>query len=252
MIVLAAAVALAYAGGVRSLAARGHSWSARRSAFAAAGVIVLAASAFISDATFTGHMIEHIALGMAAPLLFALAAPITLALQTSPAWLRPSLRRGVHSRSAAFLGHPLVGLAVFATSLTVLYLTPLLQLSVENRLVHVGVHLHLLLAGALFVWPLVAVDPIRGRVPFGARILTVMAAIPFHAFLGVTIMSTSTPLAPNVYPSIDDQHRAGGLLWMSGEIMSFVLASIVVRAWLAADARAAARTESMERQLVDP
>ena len=55
-------------------------------------------------------------------------------------------------------------------------------------------------AGALFMWPLVGVDPIPGRVPFGARILTVMAAVPFHAFLGLALISTTTALAPGVVP----------------------------------------------------
>jgi putative copper resistance protein D len=83
-------------------------------------------------------------------------------------------------------------------------------------------------------------------VPFGARILTVLAAVPFHAFLGVAIMSTSRPLAPTIYPSLDDQHSAGGLLWVSGELMSLVLASIVVHAWINADRRAAVRADARE------
>ena len=82
--------------------------------------------------------------------------------------------------------------------------------------------------------------------PFAARILTIMAAVPFHAFLGMALISTTTALAPKAYPSLDDQHRAGGLLWMSGELMAFVLASIAVRAWFVADTKAARRADARD------
>ena len=237
MIVLAAAIAITY-GRRRALARRGRKWPMRRSLFAAAGVVTLAASGFAPPGTFTGHMTEHIALGMVAPLCFALSAPVTLALQTTPPWLRPNIRRGLHSKPAVWLATSRRGSRPLRWVLAVLYLTPLLQMSARNDAVHVAVHVHLLAVGALFMWPLVGVDPMPRRVPFGARILAVLAAVPFHAFLGLAILSTTTALAPKVYPSLDDQHRAGGLLWMSGEVMSFVLASIVVRAWYLADTRA--------------
>jgi len=196
-------------------------------------------------------MIEHILLGMVAPLLLAVSAPVTLALQTTPPFLRQKLRRTLHSRPIAWLSHPVVGLAIFGLSLSVLYLSPVLELSARNDAVHVAVHAHLIAAGALFMWPLVGVDPLPRPVPFGARILTITAAVPFHAFLGVALIYTTTALAPSGYPELDEKHRAGGLLWMSGELMSFVLASIVLRAWLTADGRASRRADARDRRLVD-
>jgi putative membrane protein len=246
MIVVAVGLAVAYAMGVHSLARRGRVWPIARSLAAVGAIAAIAASEFAAGSSFTGHMGEHILLGMVAPLLLALSAPITLALQTTPPWLRPKLRRTIHSTPATWLSNPVVGLAVFGVSLIVLYLSPLLELSERHALIHAVVHVHLVAAGALFMWPLVGIDPIPRRVPFGARILTVLAAVPFHAFLGVAIMSTSSPLAPTIYPSLDDQHSAGGLLWVSGELMSLVLASIVVHAWINADRRAAVRADARE------
>ena len=50
-------------------------------------------------------------------------------------------------------------------------------------------HLHFVVVGCLFFWPLIGVDPVPGRVAYPLRMLMVFATLPFHAFLGVTIMS---------------------------------------------------------------
>jgi putative copper resistance protein D len=65
----------------------------------------------------------------------------------------------------------------------------------------------------------------------------------FHVFLGLALLSTRSLLAPAVYPSLSDQHAAAGLLWASGELMTLVPAAIVLRAWMAADGREAARLD---------
>ncbi|MEO6123619.1 MAG: cytochrome c oxidase assembly protein [Ilumatobacteraceae bacterium] len=241
MIGFALAIGVAYGLGMRSLARRNRQWPVLRWCSAAGGVLALGASGVVPDRSMNGHMIEHLLIGMIAPLLLALSAPITLALQTTPPWFRQPLRTALHSKPAVWLSNPIVGLAVFGTSLVVLYLTPLLEWSASNVVVHVIVHAHLLAAGALFMWPIIAIDPIPRRIPFGARMLTVFAAVPFHAFLGLAIISTTTLLAPQAYPSLDDQHRAGGLLWISGELMSLALAAIVGRAWYESDRRAGER-----------
>jgi putative membrane protein len=245
MIALAVLVALLYGAGVRSLAGRGRRWPVRRTTPAAFAVVTMAGSGFVPAGTFTGHMIEHIMVGMAVPLLFALSAPVTLALQTAPPGWRRALRTSLHSRLGAWLANPVVGLAVFGLTLVALYLTPLLQWSADHLVVHVAVHLHLLVAGSLFVWPLVGIDPIPCRLPHGARALTVMAAVPFHAFLGIVIISSSAALAPRAYPGLTDQRRAGGLLWASGELMTLVLLTIVVRRWLVAERRSDARADAI-------
>jgi putative copper resistance protein D len=127
------------------------------------------------------------------------------------------------------------------------YLTPLFRLSLRNPVVHAALHLHVLAAGCLFLWPLVGADPLPRPVPYGARIFTVLAAVPFHAFLGLALLSTRAPLAPAVYPSLSDQHAAAGLLWASGEFLTLVAAAIVLRAWMRADERQAARLDQRVR-----
>ena len=93
-------------------------------------------------------------------------------------------------------------------------------------------HVHLVVVGCLFFWPLLGVDPVPGRVAYPFRMLLVLLTLPFHAFLGVTIMSQTELLGGDWYPSLhdgdmgawlpdpaDDQHLAGGLLWSSGDLV---------------------------------
>jgi putative copper resistance protein D len=244
---LAPVLAVLYGRGVRRLGRRGRVWPAARSVAFAAGVVAMTAGAVISETSFVGHMAGHVLLGMVAPLLLALGRPVTLALQSAARPARRSLLRVLHSGPARVVTHPVVGFALFGGTLVALYLSPLFALSLRNPVVHVAVHLHFLAAGCLFLWPLVGADPLPRPVPYGARILAVLAAVPFHAFLGVALLSTRSPLAPAVYPSLSDQHAAAGLLWASGELLTLAAAGIVLRLWMQADERQAGRLDQRMR-----
>jgi putative copper resistance protein D len=191
-------------------------------------------------------MTEHVALGMLAPILFALGAPITLALQ-APDGRR--LRRVLHSPVVRAVTNPILVWVLFGATLVALVFSPLLELSVRNDAVHALVHAHFLLAGTLFAATLIAVDPIPRPLPHGARLFAVLLAVPFHAFVGVALLTASTPLFPETYPSLSDQRSAAGVLWASGELLTVVLAGIVFARWWAAEQRAATR---LDRRLVSP
>lgn len=246
VIAVGASLAVLYGMGLRRLRRRGRSWPTERSAGFAAGVATVAGSQLVPESTFLGHMTGHVVLGMVAPLLLGLGAPFTLMLQTVARPTKRRLLRGLHHSSARLLTHPLVGFAVFGTTLVALYLSPLFPLSLRNPLVHGAVHAHFLAAGCLFLWPLLGVDALPRAMPHGARLLAVLAAVPFHAFLGLALLTTRSPVAPAVYPSMADQHAAAGLLWASGELMTLVMVVFVVRTWMAAEGREAAR---MDRRL---
>lgn len=247
MIVLGAALAVCYGVGVRRLRRRGRLWPVERTLVFGAGTATLAGSQLVPESTFVGHMTGHVLVGMVAPLLLGLGAPVTLALQSITRPAKRRLLRVLHCSPARILAHPVVGFTVFGATLLALYLSPLFPLSLRNPVVHAAVHGHFLAAGCLFLWPLLGADPLPRPLPHGGRLLTVLSAVPFHAFLGLALLSTRSPLAPAVYPSLSDQHAAAGLLWASGELMTVVTAAIVLRAWMAADGREAAR---LDRQLL--
>jgi putative copper resistance protein D len=236
-----AAAAVAYVVAVRRVVAKGRRWPPSRSWAWAAALAAALATLPVGDASFTRHMVEHVVLGMAVPLLATLAAPITLVLQGGGPATRATLRRVLRSRVGRILGNPVVGFAAFGVSLAVLYLTPLLEASVEHDVVHALVHAHLVLVGMLFLVPLVGVDALPHQPPFAARLLALLLAVPFHAFLALALATADEPVAPDVYPSIDDQRSAAAVLWASGELFTVVVGGIIFWRWWTAEARAASR-----------
>ena len=222
-------------------------WSAGRVA-AGAGALAMAVVATQSgmathDTTsFTAHASQHVVLGMVVPLLAAVAAPITLVLQAADHPTRAVVRRALHHPAALVLGRPLVGFVLFGASIVVLTFTPVLDLSARNDLVHLAVHVHLVVAGSLFAWPLVSPDPVPGRPGHGARLLLVLAAVPFHAFVGVALLTSARPLL-DTYPSLDDQRIAAGVLWGAGELLTLATAAIVFHEWYRAEQRAGTRSD---------
>jgi putative membrane protein len=255
LLALVAVAAAAYAVGVRRLARRGRTWPRRRSAsFAAALVVIVLATqsglAAYDRVLFSLHVVQHLMLGMVAALLLVLAAPVTLALQASSRTGQRRILRVLHSRPVRVLTHPVTAWLLFGGTLALLYFTGLYELSLRNGWVHVAVHTHFLVAGFLFMAVVVAVDPIPVALGFGARLLYVLVALPFHAFLGVAILTTDEVLAAGWYDEVvrtwgasplSDQRTGAGLLWVAGELFGVVAALVVVRRWMAHEDRAGAR-----------
>lgn len=82
---------------------------------------------------------------------------------------------------------------------------------------HELVHLHFLVAGLLFFWTVVGVDSIRRRLPYGACRLCVLASVPMHAFLGIALLSLSTPFFAH---TLADQRAGAGILWAVGDLVT--------------------------------
>jgi cytochrome c oxidase assembly factor CtaG len=179
--------------GVRRLTARGHSWGIGRLVAFLTGVLVLAIALLsgleaYDTRLFGVHMVQHMLLVMVAPVFLALGAPITLALRTLPARPRGVLLSVLHSRVARVVTFPAVPWVIFIGSPFALYFSGWYPATLDNRGLHDLMHLHFVLAGCLFFWPIIGVDPVPGRVSHPFRILMLFATMPFHAFLGVAIM----------------------------------------------------------------
>src|SRR3954451_17671772 len=113
-----------YLAGTRRLARRGRHWSpARTAAFLTGGVLLLVATetgiARYDTTLFSIHVVQHVLLGMAAPVFLALGAPVTLALQSAHPSTKLVLRRALDSPAADVITHPLVAAALFAFTLPV-------------------------------------------------------------------------------------------------------------------------------------
>jgi cytochrome c oxidase assembly factor CtaG len=255
VLALVVAAGVLYGIGIRRLAARGRSWPRSRSIpfFGGLAVIVIATQSGIAAydrVLFSMHMVQHLLLGMVAGLLLAFGAPVTLALQASSRSTQARLLRVVHSRPVRALTHPIAVWILFAGTLFVLYFTGLYELSLRNAWVHGAVHAHFLGVGFLFFALVVGVDPIAAGLGYGARMLFVAFMLPFHAFLGVVLLSADDVLGGGWYEQVArdwgasplaDQRTGAGLLWVVGEIVGVVTLIVVAARWMAHEERAAQR-----------
>jgi putative copper resistance protein D len=242
-----------YLRGVLSMRRRGDRWGLGRSLSFAAGLIVcvIATQSFLAAydlALLSVHMVQHMLLSMVAPILLALGAPITLALRTMPRVGRARLLRVIHSPVVKVLTFPLVAFVIYIINPWVLYFSPIYEATLRNPLLHDLNHLHFLLVGCLWFWALLGIDPLPNRPSHPMRLLAAFLTLPFHAFLGITIMGSTRILAEDWYLSLDrtwgpsplaDQQLAGGILWATGDVMALALFLIIAVQWSRASEREA-------------
>jgi putative copper resistance protein D len=258
---LTLAAAGLYAAGVSRLASRGDHWPVGRTVAFAAGILafVLATQSGLAayDTTLLSvHMVQHMILSMVVPLLVALSAPVTLALRTLPHRPRRWLLAVLHSRVAKVLTFPPLTLLLYVVSPWALYFSGWYSASLQSAFVHELMHVHLVVVGSLFFWPIVGVDPVPGRVQYPFRMLLVLLTLPFHAFLGVTIMSQTELLGGDWYPNLhrgdlgswlpnpsDDQHLAGGILWSSGDLIALMVFGVLFVQWVRASMKESERED---------
>ena len=144
----------------------------------------------------------------------------------------------MHSRVARVLAFAPVAFALYVVSPWALYFSGWYEATLTSPLLHGLTHVHLLLVGSLFFWPLVGLDPVPGRLPYALRMLETFATLPFHAFLGVALMESTTLIAGDYYLGLgrsaasvaDDQNLAGGLLWAAGDLVGAAVLRGAVRA----------------------
>jgi len=262
LFILTVWVAGAYLVGVAVLHRRGDRWPLGRTfsfVVVGMGVFLFVTSSGIGayDTTLLSvHMVQHMALTMVVPLALALGAPVTLALRTLPRRPRGWLLVALHSWVARVLTFPPLTLTLFVISPWALYFSGWYAATLRSPFLHDWTHVHLVVIGSLFFWPLMGVDPVPGRVAYPFRVLIILLTLPFHAFLGVTIMGQTTVLAGEWYaelragpmgawlpPALDDQHLAGGILWGAGDLVGLVFFLVLFAQWARASMREAARED---------
>jgi len=251
-------VAGCYLFGVWRLRSRGDRWPVSRTiCFVCLGMgsFYFATSSGLAaydSVLLSAHMVQHMVLAMMTPLFLALGAPITLMLRTLPGRPRGWLLALLHSRAAKVLSFPPLTFLLFVISPWALYFTGWYDASLRSVLVHEMMHVHLVAVGSLFFWPLLGTDPVPGRVGYPFRLMMVFLTLPFHAFLGVTIMSMEEPIAGDWYRSLDlawlpdpmaDQNLAGSVLWAAGDLVGLVFFGVLFVQWVRASMREAARED---------
>jgi putative copper resistance protein D len=238
-----------YLSGVWTLRRRGDAWPWTRTV---SFVVVGMGSFFYATSSALGtydttllsvHMVQHMILSMAVPIFLALGAPVTLALRTVPRKPRAVLLSVLHSRVAKVLTFPPLVFVLYIITPWTIYFTHWYDGTLHNTYIHEMTHVHLVLAGSLFFWPLLGIDPVPGRVAYPFRVLLAVLTMPFHAFLGVTIMGQKDLIGGSWYPSLhatmpwlpdafSDQRLAGAILWGSGDLVGLLVFAVLFVQWV--------------------
>ncbi|MEU8238386.1 cytochrome c oxidase assembly protein [Actinoplanes missouriensis] len=261
--VCAAGIA-AYLVGVWRLRRAGHGWPVTRTVSWVSGMLLLAAITGLGVARyayvlFSVHMVQHMVLSMAVPILLVGGAPVTLALRALRRPADPQVRGArewllliLHSRPARVLSHPLVALGIYVVSLYGLYLSDLLGTLMRYHLGHLAMLVHFVLAGYLLFWVLIGVDPGRRRVHPAMLTVVHFLAMVAHAFFGFVLLQSTTVIAADWYTAVHppwassllaDQHLGASLAWAFGEIPAVVIMLVLVRQWIRSDEREQARLD---------
>lgn len=246
-----------YLAGVRRLAHRGDRWPVYRTVLWIAGLLLLlwvtcGAPNVYQDYLFSMHMVGHMLLTMAIPVLLVPGAPITLAARAIRK--RSDGTRGgrewilwaVHTPFARIITNPWVTAAMFVGSLWVFYYTDLFRWALYDHLGHEWMTAHFLITGYLFVQSLIGIDPVPLRLPYAGRLVLLLAVIAIHSFFGVAIMMQEGLFVAEWFGSmgrtwgaspLDDQYAGGGIAWSIGEIPTLALGITVAIQWSRSDER---------------
>ncbi len=253
----------AYLVAVRRLQARGDSWPIARTISWVSGMLLLI---FVTSGSlnvyqeylFSVHMVAHMFLTMAIPVLLVPGAPVTLLTRAvqkradSSRGVREWVLWAVHTKYAEFVSHPLIAAANFAASLVVFYFTPLFEWATREHIGHQWMIVHFLITGYLFVQSLIGIDPGPSRLGYPFRIVTLIGVMAFHAFFGLALMGGTGLLLPDWFgamgrtwglPPLEDQQSGGAIAWGIGEIPTIILTIIVSVQWFRSDNRDSKRLD---------
>jgi putative copper resistance protein D len=223
----------------------GHPVPRRRSAAFLAGLLAVAVALQsgierYDTSLFSIHMVQHLLLTLVAPPLLALGAPVTLLLRAaSPAARREWILPALHSRVARIAGHPVIATLLFAGVMWGTHFSPLFDGALEDPLLHDLEHLGFLVAGMLFWWPAVGLDPGPYRLSHPVRILYTFLQMPQNTFLAVAISFAPQPLYPHYATlarswgpdAIVDQQIAGGIMWVGGDLLFLAAIFALLVSW---------------------
>ena len=194
------------------------------------------------------HQIQHFLLRMAAPLLILLGAPLTPMLRGLPTWallgiVRPAVGNRRCRRGYELLTNPVVTTALFMSILYIWQVPGAHNLALRNDAVHELMHFSMLSSGLLFWWLVIDPKPHRSRMHYGLRVLYLGLIVIPNTLLGAAITFADSVIYSG-YAAVEqpfdislmtDQQIGGAILWVPGDMMSVIVAGIVMMMWYQAE-----------------
>ena len=210
-------------------------------------LVALASSPWLerlAEDSFTGHMVQHLVVIVAAAPLLVLARPVRT---IERAGFLPTTAAGRRIGSWWRRAGPVAGPALFVVVLFVTHLTSIYDRALDDRLLHEAEHAAYLLA-AVAMWAAVLGV---GRAAAVARIGSVFGVIAGGALLAMILLAATEPLMPTYAErlgaarALDDQRTAAAIMWVTGMFTTLPLLVLAVWRWASAEERIARRAEAL-------
>jgi putative copper resistance protein D len=163
----------------------------------------------------------------------------------------------IHSRYVRVISNPIVAAVIFVASFYVLYLTAIFPTLMTSHWGHIFMGVHFLLAGSLFFWSLIGIDPGPARPPYIVRLVILLVVIPLHSFFSLAIMATTQVIAPDWFGGLQrpyltdllaDQHLGGSIGWALGEVPIVIVMIALFLQWVRSDEREARRGDRAQER----
>jgi putative membrane protein len=222
--------AVGYVAAVGRVLRRGGIWPWWRTALWCAGLLTAAIAihgpAALGRHDFTAHMVGHLLLGMAGPLLLVSAAPVTLALRALPVRRARQLARLLRARPVRVRTHPVTAVLLNAGGLWLLYTNGLYQQMNTRPWLQLAVHAHIAGAGYLFTAAIIGVDPAPHRPTARVRAAVVVAFLATHDILAKHLYAHPPAGVP-----AGQAGTGGQFMYYGGDLLDLILITVFCWQW---------------------
>ncbi|WP_067586264.1 cytochrome c oxidase assembly protein [Nocardia terpenica] len=189
---------------------------------------------------FTAHMVVHLMMIMVVPALLVWAQPIRLGYDAMGARARSVVDRVRTRTPVRFLVSAWFTVPLYSAVIVLTHLTGFQQAMATHMWIHDAELLLYFLSGYLLLLPLAGGElTVEPPWPYSLRLLVLAVCMGPDTLVGVTLMMSSSVLAPAYAASrtwgpdaLGDQSAAGVIMWVGGDGLMMLLMIIVAGQWI--------------------
>jgi cytochrome c oxidase assembly factor CtaG len=191
--------------------------------------------AVLDHAMLTAHMVQHLLLMTLAPPLILLGVPVKPPMHGRLQTIGRPLRSGPMQKIGRVLTYPALCWFAAAGTLVVWHIPSMFVLGLRSEMWHGIQQASFLAAGLLFWWPVIQPRPTVSKWPESSVLLYLfLATLPCDILSGFLVFCDRV-----VYPvflsspqsfglsALEDQQRAGALMWTCVTVVYLIAAAIV-------------------------
>ncbi|MGC1451249.1 MAG: cytochrome c oxidase assembly protein [Candidatus Sulfotelmatobacter sp.] len=204
------------------------------------GIVVASPVAALDHELLTAHMVQHLLLMTVAPAFLLLGAPLFTLLHGLPQTRVKSVafatfRWARVARLGKLLGQPVFCWIAATATLVAWHVPAFFTIGSQSEIWHVVEHASFFAAGLLFWWPVIRPWPSAEAWPRWSTVLYLfLATLPCDILSGFLVFCDrvvytaylSTPQHFGI-SALEDQQRAGALMWTCVTLVYLLAAAIV-------------------------